>query len=176
MKVVRLVCQLPHHPEHQAGPSVHCRVPSPLLVAPRPSTGPAASKPPADGKKETALVAALSRKARTGMADKPKQPSWLRLLPTGGQTPWEGLPQQLRMLLQLPRPPANSLLSLGSWGCLTAAPTPLEEQEESVPITPEQWPEWEHMKKLAQGEWERAALHMALGQLQCFVQNEIKCR
>ena len=85
------------------------------------------------------------------MADKPKQPSWLRLLPTGGQTPWEGLPQQLRMLLRLPRPPANSLLSLGSWGCLTAAPIPLEEQEELVPITPEQWPEWEHMKKTGPG-------------------------
>ncbi|GAB0199659.1 serine/arginine repetitive matrix protein 1-like [Grus japonensis] len=67
-------------------------------------------------------------------------------------------------------PFANSVLSLG--GGHTAEPTPLVEQEESVPITLEQQPEWEHVKKLAQEERQRAALQMSLGQLQVFVQRE----
>ena len=44
-----------------------------------------------------------------------------------------------------------------------AAPTTLEEQEQSVPITPEQWPQWERVKKLAQEEWEWEALQGSLG-------------
>ena len=97
------------------------RVPKPLLVAPRPSMGPRASKPPADGKKEAAPAAvAWSSKACTGAAAKPKEPSWLCLLPMGGQTPREGLPQQLRMLPRLPHPPTNSVLSLGPCGGLMA--------------------------------------------------------
>ena len=80
----------PPDPQPQAGPSVPRRVPKHLPAAPTPSAGPAASKPPPDGKKETAPAAALSSKACTGAAAKPKQPSWLRLSPAGGPTPREG--------------------------------------------------------------------------------------
>ena len=73
---------------------------------------------------------------------------------------------------RLPRPPTKSALPADChWPW--AMPTPLEEQEESVPITPEQRPERERMKKLAQEERERAALQMSVGQLQFFVQREI---
>lgn len=68
--------------------------------------------------------------------------------------------------------PAKRPSPCPGWG-LRAKPTPLEEQEESVPITPKQRPEREHMKKLAQRERERAALQMSLGQMQFFVQREI---
>ena len=53
-----------------------------------------------------------------------------------------------------------------------AAPTPLQQQEDSAPITPEQRPDRERRKKLAQDERERAALQMSLAQLQLFVQRE----
>lgn len=41
-----------------------------------------------------------------------------------------------------------------------------------MPITPEQRPDRERRKKLAQDERERAALQMSLAQLQLFVQRE----
>ena len=52
---------------------------------------------------------------------------------------------------------------LRALGGLTAAPTPLEEQEQSVPITPEQRPQRERVKTLAQEEQERAALQVSPG-------------
>ena len=70
---------------------------------------------------------------------------------------------------RLLRPPTDSLLSLQPCGGLTAAPTPLEEP---VPITPEQWPEQEHLQELAQEEQEQVALQISLGQLPIFVQRE----
>ena len=121
VKVVGPVRQ-PPDPQPQAAPSMPRRVAKPLPAAPTPSVGPAASKPPPHGTKETAPAPASSSKACTGAADKPKQPSWLRLSPAGGPTPREGQPQQLRMLPHLPRPAANSLLSLGPWRDLTLRP------------------------------------------------------
>ena len=55
-----------------------------------------------------------------------------------------------------------------------AAPTPLEEQEQPVPITPEQRPQQERVKMLDQEQQEWAALQVSLGHhLQVFVQREI---
>eukprot|EP00075_Anas_platyrhynchos_P014466 XP_027303719.1 arginine-glutamic acid dipeptide repeats protein-like [Anas platyrhynchos] len=51
----------------------------------------------------------------------------------------------------------------------TLQPTPLEE---SVPITPQQRPEWERLKKLAQEERQRAAHQMKIGPVQFFVQRQ----
>ena len=59
---------------------------------------------------------------------------------------------------------------MGPWAGGDAAPTPLEEQEASVPITPQQRPERERLKKLAQEERQRAAHQMKIGPVQFFVQ------
>ncbi|GAB0208416.1 MAGE-like protein 2 [Grus japonensis] len=161
-KAVGLVCK---------PPDLHPRVPNPLPGALRPSARLAASKPPADGR-ETAP--ASSSKAHTNTAAKPKQLSWLCLSPMGCQTPQDRLPQQLFMLPQLPHPPTASGLSPRPWvgggdhGCAH----PAGRAGVVSAITPEQQPEWEHMKKLAQEERQRVALQMSLNQLQLFVQRE----
>lgn len=61
---------------------------------------------------------------------------------------------------------------VGPWAGGDAAPTPLEEQEESVPITPQQRPEPERLKKLAQEQRQRAAHQMKIGPVQFFVQRQ----
>ena len=172
VKVVGPVRQ-PLHPEPQAGPSVPRRVPSSLRAALRPSAVPAASKCPTEGKKDATPAVTSSSEERTRATTKPQQPSRLPPSATGGQTPRERLPQQRHTP---PHPPADSLLPLRPRWVLRAQPTPLEEQEASVPITAQQRPQRERMKKLAQEERERAALQTSLGQLQFFVQRETDMR
>ena len=114
----------------------------------------------------------LGSTARAGDAAPAKEPAGLRLPATGGHAQWEPLPTQPRMLQPPAQPRVDYVPCVGPWAGGDAAPTPLEEQEESVPITPQQRPERERLKKLAQEERQRAAHQMKIGPVQFIVQRQ----
>jgi len=109
-------------------------------------------------------------------------PALRRALPSPPRSPlqspplWRGLPTALptqpRTLQRPAQPRGDYVPCVGPWAGGDAAPTPLEEQESSVPITPQQRPERERLKKLAQEERQRAAHHMRIGPGQFFEQRQ----
>nr|XP_038028440.1 proline-rich protein 36-like [Anas platyrhynchos] len=109
-------------------------------------------------------------------------PALRRALPSPPRSPlqspplWRGLPTALptqpRTLQRPAQPRGDYVPCVGPWAGGDAAPTPLEEQESSVPITPQQRPERERLKKLAQEERQRATHHMRIGPGQFFEQRQ----
>ncbi|XP_071895578.1 uncharacterized protein [Anas platyrhynchos] len=139
-----------------SGPS---SMPTAPPTLPGSSAVPAAPRPPA-GHKAQALPAPPGSTAPARKAPLKQAPRVLGLPAAGGQA-------------QRPAQPRGDYMPcVGPWAGSDAAPTPLEEQESSVPITPQQRPERERLKKLAQEERQRAAHHMKIGPVQFFEQRQ----
>lgn len=151
-----------------SGPSSMPRAPP---TVPGSSAVPAAPRPPA-GDKAQAVPAPPGSTARAWRAPVQQAPRAPCLPAAGGQAQREPLPTQPRTLQRPAQPRVDYVPCVGPWAGGDAAPTPLEEQEASVPITPQQRPERERLKKLAQEERQRAAHQMKIGPVQFFVQRQ----
>ncbi|XP_071881863.1 uncharacterized protein [Anas platyrhynchos] len=123
-------------------------------------------------RKAQALPAPPGSTAAARKAPLKQAPRALGLPAAGGQAQRLALPTQPRTLQRPAQPRGDYVPCVGPWAGGDAAPTPLEEQESSVPITPQQRPERERLKKLAQEERQRAAHHMRIGPGQFFEQRQ----
>ncbi|XP_040394121.1 nascent polypeptide-associated complex subunit alpha, muscle-specific form-like isoform X3 [Cygnus olor] len=150
------------------GPSSMPRAPP---TVPGSSAAPAAPRSPAGGK-EKVVPAPPGSTASTGDAALEQAPRAPCLPAAGGQAQRGALPAQPRTLQPPARPRVDYVPCVGPWAGSHAAPTPLAEQEASVPITPQQRPERERLKKLAQEERQRAAQQMKIGPAQFFAQRQ----
>ncbi|XP_031413538.1 nascent polypeptide-associated complex subunit alpha, muscle-specific form-like, partial [Meleagris gallopavo] len=151
------------------------RRPPSVQPQPSPSAGPAALRPQDGGADKAAPAPPGGTVREEGAAKKtapscprpsPQRSSSLRRDPPSPSPPSPPVPHQ-----QQPRPrrPVDFVPCVGPRAGGGAAPIVMEE---SLPITAEQRPERERMKKLAQEERQRAARQMKIGPVQFLVQRE----
>ncbi|XP_048782256.1 protein piccolo-like [Lagopus muta] len=148
----------------------------PPSVRPQPSAsaGPAALQPQDSktNKAEPTAPGSMAREECTAkrMAPSCPRPSLQRSSPLRRDPPSPPPPAALHQQQPQPRRPMDFVPCVGPRAGGGAAPIVMEE---SLPITAEQRPERERMKKLAQEERQRAAQQMKIGPVQFLVQREI---
>ena len=150
------------------------RRPPSVQPQPSPSAGPTALRPQDGGTNKAAPAPPGSTVQEEGAAKKTApscpRPSQLRSSPLRRDPPSLPPPPPVPHQQQpRPRRPVDFVPCVGPRAGGAAAPVVMEE---SLPITAEQRPERERMKKLAQEERQRAARQMKIGPVQFLVQRE----
>ncbi|XP_031464730.1 uncharacterized protein LOC116238930 isoform X2 [Phasianus colchicus] len=145
------------------------RQPPSVQPQPRPSTVPAALYPQ-DSNTDKAVPAPPGSAVQKEDAAKKMAPSCLRPSLQRSSLLRSNPPSQLHQQQPWPQHPVDSVPCVGPRVGSGAAPIVMEE---SLPITAEQQPKRERMKKLAQEERRRAAQQMKIGPVQFLLQREI---
>ena len=155
------------------------RQPPSAQPQPSASTGPAALRPQDSGTDKAAPASPGSTGQKGGTAEKtapsclrpsPQRSSPLRRDPPSPPPPPPPPPPVLHQQQPRPQRPGDFVPCVGPRAGGGAVPIVMEV---SLPITAEQRPERERMKKLAQEERQRAAQQMKIGPVQFLVQREI---
>ncbi|XP_040541238.1 fibrous sheath CABYR-binding protein-like isoform X2 [Gallus gallus] len=144
------------------------RQPPSVQPQPTPSAGPAALQPQHSATNKAAPAPPRTT-AREEDAAKKMAPSCLRPSLQRSSTLWRHPPSSSQLHHRQPRPQHPLHFGPRRGGRATVPRV----MEKSRPITAEQRPKREHMKKLAQEERQRAAHQMKIGPVQFLVQREI---